>query len=612
MKKVLLVLSVFLFLTFKLSHAQIGSDCANPHVIPALPYTSIGMSTDTSGNNYSSLPCSGTLPNYLSGNDYVFSFTPSDDMTVMIDLTNTSLAVGVFVTKLCPDDTAVTCIAYDRSALGNPTIPSVNLTADSTYFIIVGRSALQSSGITDFDIQIIRLLDYDAAVVNILAPTTECYLTASEPVAIEVANLGLNSITGFEIGYVLDGVPGTPETITDIIAPDSVFSYTFAQTLDLSAQGQYDFYAYVILAGDEDASNDTLYKDIAHLITVDTLPYFVDFESGSSYWTVGGNNPSWEVGAPAAPIINTATPGNTQAWVTNLTGNHNFMENSFVYSPCFNFSNYSNVSIDMDIWYETFDMMDGARLEASIDGGSYWFVIGENNEPFNWYNAMMTDTIWTGSSGGWLKAQHPINYAGGHNDVRLRVRYKTGLMSFTPQEGFAFDNVYIYECTDMPTANFTYVVSGNTVHFTNTSTDASAYTWDFGDLGMGLFPDTTTHPSHQYMIGGQYEVTLAAYNECGVSYFSEIINITVGINEAEKQAIILYPNPATSHISIFLPELDNEQYSIKIHNTLGQEVYTGKHDGLHNEIDISNLSNGIYLVTVLADDFYATTKLSIQ
>ena len=58
-----------------------------------------------------------------------------------------------------------------------------------------------------------------------------------------------------------------------------------------------------------------------------------------------------------------------------------------------------------------------------------------------------------------------------------------------------------------PTASFTYDINGNNVYFTNNSTGADSYSWDFGDGGSS----TATNPSNYYD-DGSYTVTLTASN----------------------------------------------------------------------------------------------------
>lgn len=150
MKKILL----FVFsLTIALNYvnAQVGSTCAQADVISAVPYFATGLATN--GTTYGSLPCSGTgFQDYMSGNDYVFSFTPNATGNYNIALANTSYAVGLFVTDLCPDDPSVQCIAYNTSLTGNPTLNTV-LNSGTPYYIVISSNNYVATT-TNFDISI--------------------------------------------------------------------------------------------------------------------------------------------------------------------------------------------------------------------------------------------------------------------------------------------------------------------------------------------------------------------------------------------------------------------------------------------------------------------------
>ena len=71
-----------------------------------------------------------------------------------------------------------------------------------------------------------------------------------------------------------------------------------------------------------------------------------------------------------------------------------------------------------------------------------------------------------------------------------------------------------------PVASFTYTVSGTTVTFNSTSTNATGWEWDFGDGNVSYDED----PVHTYDFGGNYYVTLTVSNECGTSTKNIFVN----------------------------------------------------------------------------------------
>jgi len=71
-----------------------------------------------------------------------------------------------------------------------------------------------------------------------------------------------------------------------------------------------------------------------------------------------------------------------------------------------------------------------------------------------------------------------------------------------------------------PVANFTSSVSGLTVTFNNTSSNADTYFWDFGDGGNS----DEENPVYTYSEAGIYTVMLTVTNDCGTSTKTVIIN----------------------------------------------------------------------------------------
>lgn len=69
------------------------------------------------------------------------------------------------------------------------------------------------------------------------------------------------------------------------------------------------------------------------------------------------------------------------------------------------------------------------------------------------------------------------------------------------------------------------IIRGGTVAFTNTSTNAVAYSWTFGD---GTPPSTQSTPSHPYADLGIYTVTLSITDPTGANPYTRNAYVTVG------------------------------------------------------------------------------------
>jgi hypothetical protein len=193
--------------------------------------------------------------------------------------------------------------------------------------------------------------------------------------------------------------------------------------------------------------------------TITNFPYFQNFEAGAGGWTSGGTNTSWALGTPAKSVINSAASG-TKSWVTNLAGQYNLSEQSFVESPCFNTTSLVNPVIEMKIWWNSEFSYDGAVLQSSIDGGMSWQNVGAMGDPNNWYNDNSINGVpggqaagsaqgWTGrvssnnGSGGWVVARHALTGLGGKSSVKLRIAF--GSDGIIADEGFSFDDVAVFE-----------------------------------------------------------------------------------------------------------------------------------------------------------------------
>ncbi|MFN3939655.1 MAG: CARDB domain-containing protein, partial [Chitinophagales bacterium] len=291
---------------------------------------------------------------------------------------------------------------------------------------------------------------------NIIAYLGVCGL-GSEGVTVKVRNYGFESQSDIPVNYTVDGGSIISEIVPGTLAPGETIDYTFSVLGDFTATGSHLIEAWTSLDGDTIVSNDYEDKEITNIPIISSYPYYQDFEAGDGGWTQGGANSTWELGSPADDIISSAppaTPTSVNSWMTNLDGDYNNNEKSYVLGPCFDFGPLTLPYVKLDIWWETENYWDGAQLQYSLDAGSTWNVIGSIGSGDNWYTnygiGFGYDPSWpsgypegwVGSGGEWVTAYHDISFLAGEPQVQFRIFFASD-GSVNWYNGVAFDNFKI-------------------------------------------------------------------------------------------------------------------------------------------------------------------------
>ena len=106
----------------------------------------------------------------------------------------------------------------------------------------------------------------------------------------------------------------------------------------------------------------------------------------------------------------------------------------------------------------------------------------------------------------------------------------------------------------------------------------------YPDSLINIASSGNTYTSAYYYIDSVFVIPLDNTAGCG----------SVGINEVNENTIAVYPNPASSALTLSLSANENI-ISVKVFNTMGQlcNVYLDK-----NVLDITKLPQGIYMAEV--------------
>lgn len=237
---------LFLLLTgliaFHFSVAQVGSTCANPDLIPSLPFSSGNKSTCTSADNYTSKMACGNA--YMNGYDYVYKFQPTSVLDACINLSfgGAAASKGIFVFDGCPDLNSTNCIAQGIDKTAPASIQGLQLTVGKTYYIIVssqygcasftlnvtnaGTCSAPPAGSTCANATLITALPYTTSAKTCLQGdhfnagnacnsafmNGEDYVFKFTPTSYQCISLNLSGITGSTGLFVINGCPDNPKS----------------------------------------------------------------------------------------------------------------------------------------------------------------------------------------------------------------------------------------------------------------------------------------------------------------------------------------------------------------------------------------------------------------
>jgi hypothetical protein len=201
--------------------------------------------------------------------------------------------------------------------------------------------------------------------------------------------------------------------------------------------------------------------------------FLEDFEDSSLYWHPG-NLPTKTVNSW---VLSDTSRGFTHTfsghlfWQTQIPPSQVALaENSWVTSPCFDFTGMTKPMVILDIWRKFNNLRDGAVMQATSDSGKTWRNIGDLDDGVNWYNRYgISGNPGEQSIGwadvqdyNWVESRHDLDILKGKPRVQFRIAYGSDGTALNTA-GIAFDNFRITE------RDRTILLE----HFTNSADSAS-------------------------------------------------------------------------------------------------------------------------------------------
>jgi hypothetical protein len=161
--------------------------------------------------------------------------------------------------------------------------------------------------------------------------------------------------------------------------------------------------------------------------------------------------------------------------------------------------------------------------------------------------------------------------------------------------------------------DFTYTLDNGIPGKVNfeSANNVNNWNWNYGDNSAG----NGQLSSNVYATPSIYDVKLVLTNNIGckdsitkqVEVNNFITNSNININLKQGEKFNIYPNPSTGTYHLEL-SLDSKQaIVISVYDAIGNVVYSNK--SVPSEIDLSNVTSGIYILKVQAGERVLTQKL---
>lgn len=187
--------------------------------------------------------------------------------------------------------------------------------------------------------------------------------------------------------------------------------------------------------------------------------------------------------------------------------------------------------------------------------------------------------------------------------VKASGSYTVTVTNADQCNGVGGSNTIAVSVTPTPDAAFTSAVDGSSyqIAFTNSSTNATSYLWDFGNGQTS----TQQAPTHTYTANGNFTVTLTATNGgcTDVSTGSvNIIGVSVEDITSAIESIRLFPNPNNGVATLQIFSNDAETVNVTLTDLSGRvlmnqllELNSGTN---HHPLSTSEYGAGIYLLQI--------------
>ena len=396
-----------------------------------------------------------------------------------------------------------------------------------------------------------QLPPYDLSLNSIDSPSGSGFFTENEYVVVTITNNGENEVSNFDISYQVNNGSVVTETYTGTLASGSSIQYSFNATYDFSQAGDYTITAYITYESDEIDTNNSSSTTITAIEAGDCP----DEYELPIVW-----RENFECYDPfAIDNIEGWTIIDNDGGTTWGANGVDFTNESYVGAGIiFNYPLATPVSGDASIW----NTYEGNQ-------GLYFFASGANattipNDDWMISPEFSMDGVTSPILSFWAK-------------------------SLTDQYGLERFQIGVGTTTNP--SDFTIITPGS---YVEPPTQWTQYQYD-----LSAYEGQNIRLAIHYMGNDSFVLMMDNF----------VIEGTLGVTNYNSLEMSLYPNPVDqNYVTIETPISGSKE--IEVFDLLGKKVIDVNSSS--NQLDISQLNSGVYMVRVTVGNQSSTTKLIVE